>query len=168
VAQASVTQLPFFDKSFDLITCNDVLHHVYSKNSEVLGEFYRILKPAGFLYLRCSAKQRFRLNDDPKMDFHRFALKEVVDRATESGFEKRLATYVNSLPSIIADLKNLLKPVKDDAHGNGAYRGLSMVIPPPLINSILFGFLKVEAYCIGHSLAIPTGHSVVTLFQKPR
>jgi ubiquinone/menaquinone biosynthesis C-methylase UbiE len=167
VCQASVTNLPFSDSSFDLITCNDVLHHVYSRNSEVLNEFYRVLKPAGFLYLRCSAKQRFRPNDDPGLDFHRYALKEVVEKATGAGFERRLATYVNSLPSIVADLKNLLKPTKSGAHGNGAYRGLSMEMPTPLINSILFRFLKVEAFCIGHRWAIPIGHSIITLFQKP-
>lgn len=167
VYQASVIDLPFSDTSFDLITCNDVLHHVFSKNSEVLKEFHRILKPAGFLYLRCSAKQRFRLNDDPGMDFHRYAIKEVVEKAIAAGFERRLATYVNSLPSMIADLKNLLKTSKADAHGNGAYRGLSMEMPPPLINSILFRVLKVEAYCIGHGWAIPIGHSIITLFQKP-
>ena len=167
VYQASVTNLPFSDTSFDLITCNDVLHHVYSRNSEVLKEFYRILKPAGFLYLRCSAKQRFRSNDDPGMDFHRYALKEVVEKVIEAGFERRLATYVNSLPSMIADLKNLLKPTKAGAHGSGAYRGLSMEMPPPLINRILFGFLKVEAYCIGHRWPIPIGHSIIALFQKP-
>lgn len=167
VCQASVTNLPFSDTSFDLITCNDVLHHVYSKNSEVLKEFYRILKAPGFLYLRCSAKQRFRLNDDPGMDFHRYALKEVVEKAIGAGFERRLATYVNSLPSMIADLKNLLKTTKTGAHGNGAYRGLSMEMPPPMINSILFRFLKAEAFFIGHSWAIPIGHSIITLFQKP-
>ncbi len=167
VCRASVTDLPFADTSFDLITCNDVLHHVYSRNSQVLGEFYRILKPAGFLYLRCSAKQRFRPNDDPGMDFHRYALSEVVEKVVGAGFERRLATYVNSLPSVIADLKNLLKSTKTRPHGNGAYRGLSMEMPPPLINGILLRFLKVEAYCIGHGWAIPIGHSIVTLFQKP-
>lgn len=167
ICQASVVSLPFPDTSFDLITCNDVLHHVYSRSSEVLKEFHRLLKPAGFLYLRCSAKQRFRLNDDPGMDFHRYALKEVVEDVVEVGFESRMATYVNSLPSIAADLKNLLKPARTGAHGNGAYRGLSMEMPSPLINRILLGFLRVEAYCIGHNWSIPIGHSIVTLFQKP-
>jgi ubiquinone/menaquinone biosynthesis C-methylase UbiE len=165
--QASVTNLPFPNMSFGLITCNDVLNHVYSKTSEVLEEFYRTLKPAGFLYLRCSAKQRFRPNDDPGMDFHRYTLKEVVAKVIEAGFEVRLATYVNSLPSTIADLKNLVKPAAADTHGNGAYRGLSMAMPAPLINSLLFRFLKIEAYCIRRSWTIPIGHSIIALFQKP-
>ncbi|HSE36794.1 MAG TPA: class I SAM-dependent methyltransferase [Blastocatellia bacterium] len=165
VCQASVAGLPFSDSSFDLITCNDVLHHVYSRKSLVLKELYRILKANGFLYLRCSAKQRFRLNDDPGMDFHRYTLKEVVELAVEAGFERRFSTYVNSFPSMIADLKNLLKPTKGP--GNGASIGLSMAVPPPLINSILFRFLKVEAFLIAHSWPIPIGHTIVTLFQKP-
>jgi ubiquinone/menaquinone biosynthesis C-methylase UbiE len=167
ICQASVVSLPFPEASFDLITCNDVLHHVYSRSSEVLKEFHRVLKPSGFLYLRCSARQRFRLNHDPGMDFHRYALKEVVADIVEAGFVSRLATYANSLPSIAADLKNLLKPAGTGAHGNGAYRGLSMEMPSPLINRILFGFLRVEAYCIRRSWSIPIGHSIVTLFQKP-
>jgi hypothetical protein len=101
------------------------------------------------------------------MDFHRYELKEVVEDVVEAGFESRFATYVNSLPSIVADLKNLLKPAGTGAHGNGAYRGLSMEMPSPLINRLLFGFLRVEAYCIGHSWSIPFGHSIVALFQKP-
>lgn len=165
VCQASVADLPFPDSSFDLITSNDVLHHVYSRRSEVLKEFHRILKANGFLYLRCSAKQRFRLNDDPGMDFHRFTLKEVVELAVEAGFERRFSTYVNSFPSMIADLRNLLKPT--GGPGNGASIGLSMAVPPPLINSILFRFLKVEVFSIAHSWPIPIGHTIVTLFQKP-
>src|SRR4029077_15916609 len=39
--QASVKNLPFSDASFDLITCNDVLHHVYSRDLDVLKEFFR-------------------------------------------------------------------------------------------------------------------------------
>lgn len=166
VCQASVTNLPFAAASFDLVTCNDVLHHVYSRNSVVLAEFYRILKPGGFLYLRCSAKHRFRLNDDPAMDFHRYTLKEVVDKAIEAGFERRLATYVNSLPSLIEDLKNLVKPAKTGAHGNGA-SGISMEMPSTPLNSLLFRFLKLEAICIAHGWAIPMGNRIVTLFKKP-
>jgi ubiquinone/menaquinone biosynthesis C-methylase UbiE len=165
--QASVTHLPFANASFDLITCNDVLHHVHSKISEVLKEFYRTLKPAGFLYLRCNAKQRFRLNDYPGKDFHRYALKEVVAKVIAAGFAMHLATHVNSLPSLITDLKNLLKSATAGTHENGDYRGLSMIIPSPLINSLLLRFLKIEAYCIRRSWTIPIGHSIIALCQKP-
>jgi len=166
VCQASVANLPFAAAAFDLVSCNDVLHHVYSRNPEVLAEFYRTLKPGGFLYLRCSAKQRFRLNDDPAKDFHRYTLKEVVDKTIEAGFERRLATYVNSLPSLIEDLKNLVKPTKAGAHGNGA-SGVSMEMPSALVNRILLRFLKLEAYCLGHGWAIPMGNRIIVLFQKP-
>jgi ubiquinone/menaquinone biosynthesis C-methylase UbiE len=166
VSQASVTNLPFSNKAFDLITCNDVLHHVYSRSSVVLREFYRTLKPGGFLYLRCGAKHRFRPNDDPGMDFHRYALEEVVEKAIDAGFERRLATYVNSLPSLVGDLKNLLKPAKAGAPGNGAAKGLSLEVPPRLINRLLFRYLKIEAFCIRRSWTIPIGHSIIALFQK--
>jgi ubiquinone/menaquinone biosynthesis C-methylase UbiE len=166
VCQASVTNLPFSDTSFDLVTCNDVLHHVYSRRAEVLAEFYRVLKPAGFLYLRCSAKQRFRLNDDLAKDFHRFSLSEVVEKSVEAGFERRLATYVNSLPSLIEDLKNLLQSTKAGARNKGA-SGVSMEMPSALVNRILIWYLKLEAICIAYGWALPMGNRIVTLFQKP-
>ncbi|MBE7554810.1 MAG: methyltransferase domain-containing protein [Anaerolineales bacterium] len=43
--------LPFTDNYFDLITCFGVLHHIANINT-VLGEFYRCLKPSGFILIR--------------------------------------------------------------------------------------------------------------------
>jgi len=43
--------LPFDDKSFDLITCFGVLHHVPNV-STVMKEFHRTLRPNGFLLIR--------------------------------------------------------------------------------------------------------------------
>jgi hypothetical protein len=42
-----------------------------------------------------------------------------------------------------------------------------MEMPSALVNSILFRFLKLEASCIAHGLAIPMGNRIIILFQKP-
>jgi cyclopropane fatty-acyl-phospholipid synthase-like methyltransferase len=42
--------LPFGDASFDAITCIDAINHLYNR-SQVLGEWFRVLKPGGrFLF----------------------------------------------------------------------------------------------------------------------
>lgn len=42
--------LPFADSGFDLITCKDVLPHIYDK-AQALREYYRVLKPGGLSLL---------------------------------------------------------------------------------------------------------------------
>jgi ubiquinone/menaquinone biosynthesis C-methylase UbiE len=44
--------LPFEDSSFDLVTSYQTLEHVESV-SECLKEMIRVLKPGGFLYIKC-------------------------------------------------------------------------------------------------------------------
>ncbi|MEO8288026.1 MAG: methyltransferase domain-containing protein [Chloroflexota bacterium] len=43
-------RLPFEDASFDAITCIDAINHMYNR-AEVMGEWYRVLRPGGrFLF----------------------------------------------------------------------------------------------------------------------
>ncbi len=51
-------QLPFRDRSFDLITMNQVMEHV-SDQASVLFEAARVLKPGGAIYIACPNYLRF-------------------------------------------------------------------------------------------------------------
>ena len=48
VAQADVTQLPFADRSFDVVICSEVLEHI-ADNRTAVAELVRVLKPGGDL-----------------------------------------------------------------------------------------------------------------------
>lgn len=51
-------QLPFRDRSFDLVTMNQVMEHV-SEQKAVLFEAARVLKPGGAIYIACPNYLRF-------------------------------------------------------------------------------------------------------------
>lgn len=72
-------EIPVEDDHFDAIICNAVLEHVRNPH-EVLDEFYRVLKPGGYLYLGVPFMQPEHL--DPT-DFQRYTkdgLCELVHR----------------------------------------------------------------------------------------
>ncbi len=52
-------RLPFADQSFDLVTLNQVMEHVFDQ-AAVLREAARVLKPGGALYIACPNYLRFR------------------------------------------------------------------------------------------------------------
>jgi ubiquinone/menaquinone biosynthesis C-methylase UbiE len=48
---ADGNQLPFRDRSFDLVVCNSVLHH-FAEPGKLLAEIARVAKPGGAILLR--------------------------------------------------------------------------------------------------------------------
>lgn len=64
--QGSALDLPFKDKSFDVVMFNDVIEHV-PKNSELtcIKEIYRVLKPDGILLLSTCYKHPIAVLFDP-------------------------------------------------------------------------------------------------------
>ena len=155
---------------FDLITCNDVLQHVSSKDEHVLREFYRVLSTDGLVYLRTNAVQRFNATDDVAEDYHRYTKNEIIQKATTIGFKVLRATYANSIPSLAADFKNFLRNKKEKHHhpkDEHAYSGLVMQIPPAPINTLLSWFMKREARVLtAASSSLTFGHSLIFLLKK--
>jgi SAM-dependent methyltransferase len=62
--QGSVTELPFGDRSFDLVYSNGVIHHV-PETERAVREFHRVLRPGGtalvMVYHRSSFNYRFTI-----------------------------------------------------------------------------------------------------------
>jgi ubiquinone/menaquinone biosynthesis C-methylase UbiE len=51
VCRATAEDLPYFDSTFDLVSCTDVLEHVLDLNQSI-REILRVLKPGGTIMLR--------------------------------------------------------------------------------------------------------------------
>lgn len=49
---ASVNKLPFKNNTFDAVICMDVLYHQGVYPQKAVGEFYRVLKKGGLLYIQ--------------------------------------------------------------------------------------------------------------------
>lgn len=76
-------KLPFSKDIFDGILCTQVLEHV-NEPTDVINEFYRVLKPGGVLYL--SAPQGWGVHQEPH-DYFRFTHYGLKYLLEKSGFE---------------------------------------------------------------------------------
>ena len=78
-AVADVRRLPFRDGSFDKVICNQVLEHVDEPDA-VLGEFARVLRPGGRLFL--SVPFVWHLHQEPydRFRFSRNAVEYLADK----------------------------------------------------------------------------------------
>ncbi|HEX3142796.1 MAG TPA: class I SAM-dependent methyltransferase, partial [Pyrinomonadaceae bacterium] len=93
VARASVSELPFADSTFDLITNFDVLQHVPDgKDASAIAEFYRVLRPGGIAFIRVAAYQWMRSgHDDAIAVRRRYDLPQLSAHLRNAGFIIRRA-----------------------------------------------------------------------------
>lgn len=97
---APLHDLPFEDKSFDLVVTNDVLQHVpEAEVHESLVELRRVLDLGGTLFLRTNGSRRLRRERDDWRIYDRRSLEAIL---TDAGFEIERVTYANMLLSLLA------------------------------------------------------------------
>src|SRR6185503_4287213 len=100
LVQASVTDLPFDNSSFDLMTSFDVLVQLPTSGADVqaIREMYRVLKPGGIGFVRAAANEWLRSGHDEALGTQkRYRLSELSSRLERNGFVVLRATYANSL-----------------------------------------------------------------------
>jgi SAM-dependent methyltransferase len=166
--QASVTELPFPDSTFDLVTSFDVIVQLPGEGADerAVREMYRVLIPGGIAFVRAAAYQWMRSGHDVALDTQRrYSLNELRALLERTGFQVIRATYANGLLLPIAALHRLvLKPI-------GLAPSGSDVSPLPSglrwINPILQALLRCEAGWLRLS-PLPAGLSVICAVQKPK
>jgi ubiquinone/menaquinone biosynthesis C-methylase UbiE len=167
LARASVSELPFADASFDLVTSFDVLQHVPDqKDAQAIGEFYRVLRPGGIVFIRVAAYQWMRSgHDDAIAVQRRYDLDELAGHLRRAGFVIRKASYANTLLFPVAAVKRLIFTPKGRADAE------SEVKPWPKslawMNGLLSVPLKLEALAL-KKVDLPFGLSAICIGEKPR
>jgi len=167
LARASVSELPFGDSTFDLVTSFDVLQHVPDqKDAQAIAEFYRVLRPGGFVFIRVAAYQWMRSgHDDAIAVQRRYDLAELTAHLRRAGFTIRKASYANTLLFPVAAIKRLIFTPKGRADAE------SEVKPWPRslawMNGLLSVPLKIEALALNR-VDFPFGLSAICIGEKPR
>jgi SAM-dependent methyltransferase len=170
LAQASATDLPFADGSFDLVTSFDVLVQIPGEGSDerAMREMWRVLRPEGIAFVRCAAYAWMRSGHDEALDTQRrYNLGELCGKMEQAGFEIVRATYANALLFPIAAVRRLaLKKL-------GLADSGSDVKPLPenlaWLNRALIGALSWEAKRLrGPRATFPFGLSAICVARKPR
>ena len=165
VARASVTDLPYPDSTFDLVTSFDVIYHLgVSDDVAALREAARVLKPGGTLLVRVPAFDALRSEHDTAVHTRqRYTLGELCDKAERAGLRVRRATYANTLLFPLAAASRLAARLRDSGATHG---GRSDVRPAsPLANAVFGAALDLEAALLAR-WDLPLGLSALVVAER--
>lgn len=151
-----VNNLPFSDKEFDLVTSFDVLYHQQVIPQKAISEFFRVLKPGGWLLVRVPAFEFLTGPHDLIVKTkHRFTTQEIKELFIESGFGVVKLTYFNA---------SLFLPLLVKRHFFNKL-GSDIGPLPQFINWGLRQWLRLEEQ-IAQVVDLPFGTSVYCLASK--
>lgn len=169
LTQASVTDLPFADRAFDLLTSFDVLGQVPGAQAEeqAMREIHRVLRPGGIAFIRVAAYRWMRSDHDEALGTHRrYSLAGVTDKIEGAGLRVVRATYANSVLLPAAVVRRLaLKRIGLGARGSDV-----KPLPPTLrwLNGAFTTALGAEARFLRHHRRLPAGLSAICVAERPR
>lgn len=162
IKESSIEKILFNDEKFDLVTSFDVLYHQWVKNDFlVIREFYRVLKPGGYLLMRVPAYNWLRgKHDEVIKTRHRYTKNELVQKVRLSGFKILRSTYANTILFPIA----LLKRSSERFLPEGKTSDIKPL--PKIINTLFTKILYFEGRIMA-KFSLPFGLSLFVLAQKP-
>ena len=168
LAQASVTELPCADASFDLVTSFDVLGQLpdVGADEQAIGEMRRVLRPGGVAFVRVPAYEWLRSGHDEALGTaRRYTLNALCGPMARAGFRIRRATHANSLLLPLAIVRRLALKRLGLADRGSDVKPLA----PRLqwLNGILLAALRREARWLRaphHTL--PAGLSAICIGEK--
>jgi ubiquinone/menaquinone biosynthesis C-methylase UbiE len=164
VINASMTELPFKDNSFDVVCAFDVIEHI-EEDKLALKEAFRVLKPNGKVYL--TVPMHMSLWSDHDVINHHFrrysseSFRKVVDSA---GLKITYSSFFNSIlfPSIfIVRYLSSFKKKSDSPQSD--FNGLNT---NGLVNSILLQILRIEKWMMNIGIRFGFGVSKMIVASK--
>lgn len=163
LARGSVTDLPFEDGAFDLVTCHDVLYTV-PDDARAIGELARVLSPGGLLYVTVAAFESLRGEHDRAVHgLRRYRRRDLVAKLEAAGLSVERATYANACLVPAIWLHRRIRSLVARADGEaGALSDFQFL--PRSFETILYGLLRAEA-AVAARVRLPFG---VTLAVRAR
>jgi SAM-dependent methyltransferase len=158
-------ELPWEDRSFDLITCLDVIEHT-PDDRVTLRELRRVSRPGGFLLVTVPAYQGlWSMHDVANHHYRRYSRWRLRAAARESGWGVRRMTSFNGLllgPAAavrLAERRRLREPDSD-------YKP-ELTLAPEWLNSLLEQPLRIEARWLARGRTMPAGLSLLAVLENP-
>lgn len=167
VAQADVMNLPLPRGFADLVVSFDVIQHLPLDRGDLqaLSEFFRVLRPGGYLLLRTNAQSWPHTIDDPANNFRKYSPALLRDRLNQAGFVIDYLSRANALLGL-AEIPREARASREGGHG---YHG---ILAEPrghagIGRSLKRGMLRIEGVAIANHMRLPFGRSLVALAHKP-
>lgn len=151
-----------FAEAFDAVGAFDVLEHI-EEDTRVLAQLHRALKPGGVLLL--SVPQHAWLwsaSDDYACHVRRYEAQELKDKVRRAGFAIECNTSFVSLL-----LPVMLLSRKQQVQESEAYDATAELRLSPILNSLLFGVMRIEQFLIRIGVRFPIGGSRLIVARKP-
>jgi ubiquinone/menaquinone biosynthesis C-methylase UbiE len=164
LALASITEIPFQSEGFDLVASFDVLYEqAVTSDFTALNEFFRVLRPDGFILLRLPAYDWLRGQHDVTVHTaRRYTTSQASDLLKKSGFRLLHISYANTLLFPLAVAKRLLENILPPAPNSS-----DLSVNVGAFNTIFKQILSSEAI-FAASIGLPFGLSVIAVGQKPK
>ena len=162
LTRGSVSELPFADAAFDVITSIDVLCHRGVAKGEALSEAHRCLAPKGILILQVPAFDWLRgEHDDAVWTDRRFRRAEIRRMVEEAGFAVRHIAYRVSLLFPAAAARRILSRRPSAGEPRSEVREASSPA-----NALLGAVMSAESLLASAGLRLPFGLSVFCAAEK--
>ena len=164
VARATISQLPFRDAQFGLVTSFDVL---YSLPDDVeraaIAEIHRVLEPGGTAIVNVAALEALKGNHSVlSAEIRRYTRADLTRRLERAGFRVTRATYTNfSILPLVAAVR-----VRQRLAGAHVETEEEIAIPPAPVNAALSALLAAEAAAL-RVIDMPIGSSLLAVAVKP-
>lgn len=161
VAQASVTNLPFPDNTFDIVVCVDVIYHQsVSDDQKALAEMARVLKQGGKLILRAPALSWLRSSHDVHVHTReRYDKAQLFGKIQGAGLSVEKLSFVG-MPLLPAAWFRHLTRNKATIVESGVKR------VPRILNFLIQTSLYLENLVVSYA-HIPYGIGLFAVARKP-
>jgi ubiquinone/menaquinone biosynthesis C-methylase UbiE len=168
LVQASVTDLPFDDSSFDVVTSFDVLVQLPTGGADVraMREMHRVLRPGGIGFVRAAAFEWLRSGHDEALGTQkRYRLSELSSLLERNGLVVLRATYANSLLLPAAAFRRLVLKRAGLSDSGSDVKPLPRWLAS--LNTVLRAFLQAEAAWLQTMrFNLPAGVSAICVVRK--
>ncbi|MGH2858620.1 MAG: class I SAM-dependent methyltransferase [Solirubrobacteraceae bacterium] len=166
VVQGRLEQLPWEDRTFELITCLDVIEHV-PDDTVALRELLRVCAPGGWLLVTVPAHQAlWSAHDVANHHYRRYSRTMLRAAARASGWELERLTAFNSL--LLAPAAAVRVARRRELRHNGASSvSGDLKLGPAWLNGALERPLALEAGWLARGRTLPLGLSLLAVLRRP-
>lgn len=164
---ASLTELPFKNETFDVICAFDVIEHI-ENDSKAIQEIYRTLKQNGYIYLTVPAFMSLWSHHD-KVNHHyrRYTINTLTSVVLSQKFSMVYKTYFNSVLFIpIFLMRQLSRFLNREKKTDSSGSDFDFFKEKKTLNAILYRIFKTELPLLKRKISFPFGVSALLIGQK--